>query len=65
MNNFNITKILIFLIFILSMGLIIYDLITIIMNFNSTWTPFGIITFCVAAIVAELSYEYLNKKKRK
>ena len=65
MNNFNITKILIFLIFILSMGLIIYDLITIITNFNSLWTPFGIITFCVSAIVAELSYEYLSKKKRK
>lgn len=65
MNNFNIPKILIFLIFILSMGLIIYDLITIITNFNSTWTPFGIITFCASALVVELSYEYLNKNKRK
>ena len=65
MNKLNVVNLLVLIVFLLSMGLIIYDLITIIMNFNSSWTPFGILTFCVSAIVAELSYEYLNKKKRK
>ena len=65
MNKLNVVNLLVLIVFLLSMGLIIYDLITIIMNFNSTWTLFGIIIFFVSAIVAELSYEYLSKKKRK
>ena len=65
MNKLNVINLLILIIFLLSMGLIVYDLGTVIINFNSTWTPFGILTFCVSAIVAELSYEYLIHKKRK
>ena len=62
MINFNKKNIFFLLVFLLSIGLLAYDLFTIITNFNSTWTPFGIITFCISAVVAELSYENLSKK---
>ena len=65
MNKLNVTNLLVLIIFLLSLGLIIHDLINIIINFNAMWTPFGIITFFIAVIIAELSYEYLSKKKRK
>ncbi len=65
MEKINYTNLLIVIAFILSIGLVIYDLINITINFNAMWTPYGVITFWIAAFTAELSYECLTQKKRK
>lgn len=57
-----ITLILMSLLFVFSLALVIYDLTIIVIKLNAEWTLFGILTFLIAAIVAELSYEYLEDK---
>lgn len=50
------------LVFSVSTLIVFYDLLTIITHFNATWTYWGIFTFCISAVVMELSYEYLESK---
>ncbi len=50
------------LLFISSLAFILYDLTIIVIKLNAEWTFFGILTFLIAAIVAELSYEFLEDK---
>ncbi len=56
------TLIFAFITFVISLALVLYDLTIIVIKLNAEWTFLGILTFLIAAIVAELSYEYLEDK---
>lgn len=61
-NKINKKVLAILIAFLISMTVVIYDLFIIATIFSSSWTILGSVTFCIACIIAELSYEYLNKK---
>ena len=62
MKKVNKKNLIMLMIHLMSMLIVLYDLTIITIKLNSCWSAFGLITFCISAILMELTYEYLNKK---
>ena len=50
------------IVFLISLAIILHDLYIIVTILNTGWTLLGILTFCIAVIICELSYEYIENK---
>lgn len=64
-KKLNIKNLIMLIVHIISLIVIVYDLTIITVHLSSSWTLFGFLTFCIAVIAAELTYEYFVNKKRK
>lgn len=70
-KKLNVKNLIIIILFLISCSLIVYDLLFLFFNISKSggWTLYGLISFLLSVIVAQLTFdcinENLNKKKRK
>ena len=65
-KRLNIKNLVMLMIFVISTSVVIYDFVILTINIAKIggWTMFGFITFLIAVVFMELTYEYLFETKK-